>query len=86
MEWGLPVPGRLMGGISIGAGTCTANKIIMATLFVNRQTQTEHRQPNEMLFCCFYIPFQIKAADAQEHDFEPDGWARWDMPEMIITP
>jgi hypothetical protein len=39
MEWGLPVPGRLMGGISIGAGTCTANKIIMATLFVNRQTQ-----------------------------------------------
>jgi hypothetical protein len=39
-----------------------------------------------MLFCCFYIPFQIKAADAQEHDFEPDGWARWDMPVMIITP
>lgn len=26
------------------------------------------------------VPEQMKNADAEEHDFELDGWARWDMP------
>jgi len=26
------------------------------------------------------VPGQMKDADAEEHDFELDGWARWDMP------
>lgn len=26
------------------------------------------------------IPEQMKDVDAEEHDFELDGWARWDMP------
>ena len=26
------------------------------------------------------VPTEIKDTDALEHEFEIDGWARWDMP------
>jgi len=26
------------------------------------------------------VPTDIKSSDFQEHEFELDGWARWDMP------
>jgi Endoplasmic Reticulum Oxidoreductin 1 (ERO1) len=33
-----------------------------------------------MVLCCFQVPIAIREQDMDEHYFELDGWARWDMP------
>jgi hypothetical protein len=33
-----------------------------------------------LLAVCLQVPSHIKAMDHTEHEFELDGWARWDMP------
>jgi hypothetical protein len=33
-----------------------------------------------LLAVCLQVPGPIKAVDHAEHEFELDGWARWDMP------
>jgi hypothetical protein len=32
------------------------------------------------VLCGLKVPVAIREADLNEHEFELDGWARWDMP------